>query len=90
MPSKAKDNIDIPHGSRGHVIIPDTVKITFNLVIESIDKACSVENNVGRALVKKNVLMLGSKGIDTINNPDIYDTHKDLYLSEKEREEKLL
>ena len=24
-------DIEIPHGSRGHVIIPDTVKITFNL-----------------------------------------------------------
>ena len=47
-------------------------------------------NNVGRALVKKKVLMLGSKDTDTINNSDIYDTYKDLYLSEKEREEKLL
>ena len=34
--------------------------------------------------------MLGSKEINTINNSDIYDTYKDLYLSEKEREEKLL
>ena len=46
-------------------------------------------NDVGRALVKKKVLMLGSKDIDTINNSDIYDTCKDLYLSKKEREEKL-
>ena len=34
--------------------------------------------------------MLGSKEIDTINNTDIYDTYKELYLSEKEREKKLL
>ena len=47
-------------------------------------------NNVGRALAKKKALMLGSKGIDTINNSDIYDTYKDLYLSKKECEEKLL
>ena len=40
--------------------------------------------------MKKKVLMLGSKEIDTINNADVYDTYKDLYLSEKEREEKLL
>ena len=40
--------------------------------------------------MKKKVLMLGSKDIDTINNSDIYDTYKDLYLREKEREEKLL
>ena len=33
--------------------------------------------------------MLSSKDIDRINNSDIYDTYKDIYLSEKEREEKL-
>ena len=46
-------------------------------------------NNVGRA-VKKMVLMLGSKDIAAINKSDIYDTYKDLYLSKKEREVKLL
>ena len=45
---------------------------------------------MGRALVKKKVLILGSTNIDTINNSNIYDTYKDLYLSEKEREERLL
>ena len=47
-------------------------------------------NNVEKALVKKKMLMLGSKDIDTINNSDIYDKYKDLYLSEKERDKKLL
>ena len=36
------------------------------------------------------MLLLGSKEIDTINNSDIYDTYKDLYLSKNEREERLL
>ena len=45
---------------------------------------------MGTALVKKKVLMPGSKEVDTINNSDIYDTYKDLFLSKKEREEKLL
>ena len=83
-------NIKIPHGSRDYVIIPDTAKITFNLDITSTDKRHSVVNNVGWALVKKKVLLLRSKDIDTINNSGIYDTYKDLYLSKKEREEKLL
>ena len=83
-------NIETPYGSRDHAIVPDIVKITFNLGIESADKTRSIVNNVGRSLVKKKVLMLGSKEIDTINNSDIYDTYKDLYISEKEREEKLL
>ena len=62
----------------------------FNLDITSTDKARSIVNNISRALVKKKVLMLGSKDIDTINNSDIYDIYRDLYLSEKEREGKLL
>ena len=45
--------IEIPHGSRGHVIVPDTVKITFNLDIDSTDKRLSIDKNVVRVLVKK-------------------------------------
>ena len=80
---------EIPYGSRDHMIVSDTVKITFNLEIESMGKACSIVKNVGRVLVKKKVPMLGSKDADTINNPDVYGTNKDLYLSKKKREEKL-
>ena len=46
-------DIEIPHGFIDHVIVQDTVKITLNLDITSTDKARSVVNNVGRALVKK-------------------------------------
>ena len=47
-------------------------------------------NNVGRALVKKKALKLCSKDIETIDNSDVYNMYKDLYLSAKERGEKLL
>ena len=94
MPNIAYPNqhidIEIPHGSRDHVTVPDTVKITFNLNIQSTDKARSVVNNVGKVLMKQKALMLGSKNMDTINNSDIYDTYKDLYLSQKEHEGNLL
>ena len=46
-------DIEITHGSGDHVIVPDTIKIMFNLDIESTDKTRSIVNNVGRALVKK-------------------------------------
>ena len=36
------------------------------------------------------MLIPGSKEIEMIHNSDIYDTYKDLYLSEEKREEKLL
>ena len=71
-------DIEIPHGSRDHAIVSDTVKIAFNLEIESTDKARSAANNVGRALVKKKELKLSSKSIDTIDNSDIYNMFKDL------------
>ena len=58
--------------------------------MKSTDKAHSVVNNVAKALVKKKILMLGSKEIDTIKNSDIYDTYKDFYLSKKGSEKKLL
>ena len=35
-------DIEIPHGLRNHVSVPDTVKIMFNLDIESTDKTRSV------------------------------------------------
>ena len=53
LPNQHND-IEIPHGSRDHVIVPDTVKITFNLDIKSTDKTRSIVNNVSRTLVKKN------------------------------------
>ena len=81
--------MEIPAGSRDQIIVPDTLKITFSLEVESKDKTSSVVNNVGRALVKKKVLMLGLKEIDTVNQSYIYDTYKDFYLSKQEREEKL-
>ena len=46
-------NIEIPYGSGDHVIVPDTLKITFNREIESKDNTRDGVNNVGRALVKK-------------------------------------
>ena len=83
-------DVKIPARSRDLVIVPDTLKITFNLEVESKDKTRSVANNVGRAPVMKKVLLLGSKEIDTVSQSYIYDTYKDLYLSKQEREEKLL
>ena len=77
-------DVEIPAGSRDQIIVPDTLKVTFNLEVESKDKTRNVVNNVGRALVKKKVLMLGLKEIDTVNQSYIYDTYKDLYLSKQE------
>ena len=41
--------------------------MTFNINFDSKDETRSTVHNVGRALLKKKTLMLGSKEIDTIN-----------------------
>ena len=64
-------DIERPHGSKDHAIVTNNMKITFNLDIESTDKTCSIVNNIGRALVNKKVLMLGSREVDAINNADM-------------------
>ena len=83
MPNTAYPNqhidINILHGSRDHAMVPDTVRITFNLDTESTDKTRSIVINVCRTLVKRKVLILGSKDTDTINNSDIYDSYKNRY-----------
>ena len=72
------NDTEIAYGSRDYVIVPDTLKITFNFDIEYTEKTRSVAKNVCRTLLKKKMLMLGSKEIHTSNTTDIYDTHKEL------------
>jgi len=83
-------DIEIPTGSQEHVIVPNSVKVTFNLKLESTKKGRSIVKNVGRALVTKKVLSLGSKDLETVNNSCIFDTYKDLYLPKHEREDRFL
>ena len=68
-------DIEIPHGSWDHDILPYIVEITFNLDIGSTGKTPSIASNVGTVLVKKKVLMLRSRKTGTINNIDIYNTY---------------
>ena len=88
--SNQHNNTKIPHGSRDHVIVPDNVKITFNLDIVYKRKTHSVTKNIDRVRLKKKVLMVGSKETYTINNTDSYHAYKNLYLNENKREENLL
>ena len=59
-------DIEILHGSRDHVIVSGTVKITFNLDIESRDKTRIIVNNVGTALVKKRCSCLAQKTLSRL------------------------
>lgn len=79
-------DIEITHGSKNHVIVRGIANITFNIEVQSTNIVCSIVKN----LVMKKGQTLGSKETDIINNTDIYISDKGLYLSEKERKEKVL
>lgn len=70
---KPHNDIETPHSSRDYVIVAGTIKLTFDIDIQSTDKTYSVVKN----LVKKKVLTLGSKETDIIDNADTYDACKD-------------
>ena len=48
-------------------IVPDTIKITFNLDFESTGKTRSIVHNIVIALEKKKLPIIGSKEIYWIN-----------------------
>lgn len=57
-PNQHMDN-ETPNGSKDRGVFPDSVKTTFNLDTESTDKIRNIANHIGRAVVKKIVLILG-------------------------------
>ena len=70
--------MQISHGSRNHVIVPGTVKITFNLDIESTDETRNIANNVGRALVKKRSSSLAQQTLTQLTTR-IFMTHTRIF-----------
>ena len=86
MPNIAYPNqhidIKILHGSRDHVIVSGTVKITFNLDIESRDKTRIIVNNVGTALVKKRCSCLAQKTLSRLTT-QIFRTRTRIYKRKK-------
>ena len=75
-------SIEIPRGAPEHVIVPGSLRVTFDLNLTSAKKGRSIVNNVGRALVATKELQAGSKTLEQINNAYIYDVYQDLFIPE--------
>ena len=77
--------VNIFRGSSDTTMIQETKQLSFNLDLEySKDKARNIVHNIGRAIVVKKTLSLGSKKLEVIENSDIFDVYKDLYLMKKQ------
>ena len=66
--------VEIPKGSKDSVMVKKTQMLTFDLELESKDKSPGIVNNIGRSIITKKVLNLGSTELELINNSDIIHT----------------
>ena len=83
-------HIVIPRGSSDSTMIRETQSVTFELNIESKVKSASIVQNLGRNIIVKKILKLGSKVLEVLDNCDIFDSFRDLNLSKNERKNRLL
>jgi len=78
--------VRFPNLGTNDVIVPDTARIAFNIVLDGgEDDNRTVVNNLGRAIVKKIYVKLEGKEILCLDDADIYLCYKDLWLTDKER-----
>lgn len=76
--------IRIPRLTENTFFVPGSVYLSTDVDISGNEKN-SVVNNLGRNLVSKLVVKWGPETILQIDNYDLYATFKDLWLSEKQR-----
>lgn len=81
--------VRVPKLRRDVVIVPGTLKLTFDLTKKGHSNNHFV-NNVGRNLQARVVDKLGGEILSDINYYYVYKTYGDLWLSEKERKNLVL
>ena len=78
--------VRFPNLGANDVIVPGTVRIAFNIALDSdTDANRTVVNNLGRAIVKKISVELEGNVVFSLDDADIYLCYKDLWKTNKER-----
>ena len=80
--------VSIPKLSENNVLVPGSVKLSFNLVVTGHVNNTLV-NNVGRNLVSNFKVVLGGETLQDTKRYDLFMTYKDLFISSKERYRKI-
>jgi len=78
-------SVEFPNLGSDDLIIPGTARLAFNISLKSTDANCTVVNNLGRAIVKKISVKMGSKEITCLDNADIYLCYCDLWMTKNKR-----
>ena len=80
--------INIPELTGNNVIVPNSVKLAFNIVVGGHANNTLV-NNLGRNLVSNYKVIFGGEVLQETRRYDLFATYHDLFLSKNERENRL-
>ena len=82
---KQQLSVRFPNLSNNDVIIPGTVRLAFEIVLNSKDTNATVFQNLGRTIIKKTVIKISGNEIMSIDDSDIYHCYTDLWRCPTER-----
>ena len=80
--------VSIPKLSENNVLVPGSVKLSFNLVVTGHVNNTLV-NNIGRNLVSNFKVVLGGEVLQDTKRYDLFMTYQDLFLSKKSRSRRI-
>ena len=86
---REKETLRVSFPSLGphDVIIPGSVRLTFDIELESTDPNRTIVKNLGRAIVEQIVIKLAGKEIQSIGSADVFFCYCDLWKTKEERED---
>ena len=80
--------VNIPKLSGDNVIVPNSVRLAFNIEVGGHANNTLV-NNIGRNLVSNFKVVLGGETLQDTNRYDLFSTYHDLFLPKDERTKRL-
>ena len=81
--------VNIPKLSGNNVIVPNSVRLAFDLVITNAEANDTIVNNLGRNLVSNFKVLLGGETLQDTKRYDLFTTYHDSFLSNNERIKRL-
>ena len=81
--------VNIPKLTRNNVIVPNSVRLAFDLEIVNAEANDTVVNNLGRSLVSNFKVMLGGETLQDTMRYDLFTTYHESFLSKNTRTKRL-
>ena len=81
--------VNIPKLSGNNVIVPNSVRLAFDFVIENAEANDTFVNNLGRNLISNFKVLLGGETLQDTKRYDLFATYHDSFLPRDERTKRL-